>query len=121
MDNLMHKRAAARFDVHDQCFVMRRVVAKWCTRTPPENVDGILLVTGLVPKQPDVDDMIRVLTEVVLLEPLNGPADCTLGMSPNGAGRIVANHHEGLLQNGLKLRDCAGRELTWLVRFTRLF
>src|SRR5688572_2638025 len=86
MHDLMHERAAAGLDVHHQGFVPRGVVAKGCMRALLENVDRVLLVTGLVLEQPDIDDVIRVLTEVVSLEPLNSPADCALGMSPNGTG-----------------------------------
>src|SRR2546423_14979811 len=94
MNNLMNESAAARRDVHHQRFMPAGIVAIWRSWLFAEQQHRVLFVRGRVLEQPDIENLFRVLREVVLLEFIDGPFDGALGMLFHGGGRVVANHHE---------------------------
>src|SRR5437660_9516929 len=94
MHDLMNERAAAGRDVHDQSLMPAGIVAIWRSRLFAEQQHSILFIRSRILEQPDVENLFRILNEVILLEFIDSPFDGALGMLLHGGRRFVSNHYK---------------------------
>src|ERR1043166_1975038 len=99
MNDLMNKSPASGLDVHHQSVMRAGIVAIRRCRLFAEEKHSVLFVRSRILEQPDVENLFRVLREILLLEFLDSPLDGALGMLLHGSRRFVANHYEWWLHD----------------------
>jgi hypothetical protein len=102
------QRAASGRDVHDQRFVGPRIVPVGCGWFVFEDQPRVLFIRGAIFEEPDVQNVDRVLREVILFKFLHGPFDrffsvlftTSFGSSPtttNGGCTTIEKSFDGIL------------------------
>ena len=94
MHDLVNQRAPAGRDVHHHRVVLARIVAIRRAGALTPDAHGVVHVALLVFEEPDVDDLLRVILEVGILQLVDRPAHGADGAPLHHRRRFVAHHHE---------------------------
>jgi len=102
MDDLVYQRPRSRVDVHDQRLVLVREVTERRVGRVAEDLPSVLVVAGFIFEQPDLQDLVRVLREVLLLQMIDGPLHGARRMPADLGRRLVAGHDKRFLDDNRK-------------------
>ena len=104
MDDLVHERPAARGDVHHQRHFVVREEPVGRARRLLEDCAAVALVARLILEQPDVEDLPWIVREVLGLQTVDGPANGLLAVPAHVVRGLIADDHEGTLDDNRESR-----------------
>ena len=124
----MHECARAGGNVHNQCTMLVRVIAKGRVGSVAKELFGMLAIAGVIREKPDVHDLLRIVREILLAQSSRRPCHCPGGDGAREPREKIAGtgewrlpqHGETLRCFGLKLFQVIGDGLMRVIGFLRL-